>query len=64
MNQKQRALFSQLQLCGLGIVLIVFGWIMDLPPAMYTGAGLLVYGVIRFMLLKKMTHNHPDDLQL
>lgn len=52
MNDKQKALFKQLQLSGLGIVILVFGFIYKHKALMIIGVLVFVFGLLRTLLIK------------
>lgn len=56
-----KVLFRQLQLAGLGIVIGVVGLLADRKPIFYVGLGVLVFGIIRFFVIKKFIDNLHED---
>ena len=54
MNDRQKVLFRQLQLMILGLVILAGGVLADHPPFVPIGILVLVYGLSRFMMLKKI----------
>lgn len=65
MNPKQRVLFSQLQLAGLGIVVIIMAAILSVDVLYWIGGAILIVGVIRFILFRtllKDTDGSDEDL--
>ncbi|EOS60237.1 hypothetical protein C815_01617 [Firmicutes bacterium M10-2] len=60
MNDEIKVLFRQLQLAGLGIVIGAVGLIADRKPIFYIGLGVLVFGIIRFFMIKKFIDNLHD----
>ena len=54
MNDRQKVLFRQLQLMILGLVILAGGVLADHPPFVPVGILVLVYGLFRFMMLKKI----------
>ena len=54
MNDRQKVLFRQLQLMILGLVILAGGVLADHPPFVPIGILVLVYGLFRFMMLKKI----------
>lgn len=64
MNPRQKVLFSQLQLAGLGIAIALVAWISDTDIFYYVGAAIFLFGFIRFILLKWLTDQNPmEDVQ-
>lgn len=61
MDDKQKVLFKQIQLSGLGIVIGVFGYFADHKALMIIGACLLVFGIIRTILIKRLVDKLEDD---
>lgn len=61
MSRRQRVLFSQLQLAGLGVVLLIFGWAFSLWPIAGVGVFLILYGIIRFFLFRRLTSEAGDE---
>ena len=60
MNDRQKVLFRQLQLMILGLVILAGGVLADHPPFVPIGILVLVYGLFRFMMLKKIV-DHIDQ---
>lgn len=54
MNDRQKVLFRQLQLMILGLVILAGGVLADHPPFVPIGILVLIYGLFRFMMLKKI----------
>ncbi len=54
MNDEQRVLFKQLQLAGLGVVLILFGFFAHQKNISYIGIGVAIFGVIRYFIIKSL----------
>ena len=54
MNDRQKVLFRQLQLMILGLVILAGGVLANHPPFVPIGILVLVYGLFRFMMLKKI----------
>lgn len=54
MNDRQKVLFRQLQLMILGLVILAGGVLAGHPPFVPIGILVLVYGLFRFMMLKKI----------
>lgn len=54
MNNYQKALFTQLQVAGLGIVVMAMGILRydSLKIFIFVGAGIFLFGLIRFLTLK------------
>lgn len=61
MNDKQKALFKQIQLAGLGIVIAVFGFFVNLTALMIIGAGVFIFGIARTILIKKLIDELEED---
>ncbi|WP_300920301.1 hypothetical protein [uncultured Dubosiella sp.] len=53
MSDEMKVLFRQLQLAGLGIVIGIVGLFADRREIFFIGIGVLVFGIIRFLILKK-----------
>lgn len=54
MSDEQRVLFKQLQLAGLGIVLILFGFFMQERNICFIGIGVAIFGTIRYFVIKRL----------
>lgn len=54
MNDRQKVLFRQLQLMILGLVILTGGVLANHPPFVPIGILVLVYGLFRFMMLRKI----------
>ena len=62
MNDRQKVLFRQLQLMILGLVILAGGVLADHPPFVPIGILVLIFGLFRFFVLKKMVdHIEQDD---
>ena len=61
MNDKQKALFKQIQLAGLGIVIAVFGFFVNHTALMIIGAGVFIFGIARTILIKKLIDELEED---
>ena len=61
MNDKQKALFKQIQLAGLGIVIEVFGFFVNHTALMIIGAGVFIFGIARTILIKKLIDELEED---
>ena len=62
MNDRQKVLFRQLQLMILGLVILAGGILADHPPFIPVGILVLIFGLFRFFVLKKMVdHIEQDD---
>lgn len=59
MNPTQKALYLQLQLAGLGLIIAAFGIFQHVKALMGVGALVFGYGLIRFFFFKK--HLEEDD---
>lgn len=60
MNQAQKALFRQLQLAGLGLILVVAGFFLKETAVCWIGAALFVYGLVRYFVIRALIR-HNDD---
>ncbi len=54
MSPEQNVIYRQLQLAGLGIVLVIFGFVMHKTEIAIIGFGVAAYGTIRAIFLKKI----------
>lgn len=54
MTDKQKALFKQLQLAGLGIVIFIFGLLYKEKAISIVGVFIIVFGIIRTLFIKKI----------
>ena len=54
MNDKQKAVFKQLQLAGLGIVIIVFSLLYQEKAISIVGIFILIFGLLRTYYIKKI----------
>lgn len=61
MNDKQKVIFKQLQLAGLGIVLMIFGFFAKHMPILIIGICVLVFGLIRTWIMKKLVDHMEED---
>lgn len=62
MNDRQKVLFRQLQLMILGLVILAGGILADHLPFIPIGILVLIFGLFRFFVLKKMVdHIDQDD---
>lgn len=61
MNDKQKALFKQIQLAGLGVVIAVFGFFVKHIALMIIGAGVFIFGIARTILIKKLIEKLEED---
>lgn len=61
MTKKQKVLFTQIQLAGLGAVLLVFGLIEKVYPISILGILVLILGICRFFFLKKTLANLDQE---
>lgn len=53
MNDKQKVVFKQLQLAGLGIVVFVFGLLYQEKAISIVGICVLIFGLLRTYYIKK-----------
>lgn len=62
MTPRQRVLLTQLQLCGMGIIFLGFGIAWSKTWLIVFGITIIVYGLARWLLLKKlMDSNETQD---
>ena len=54
MNDKQKVVFKQLQLAGLGIVIFVFGILYQQKAISIIGILILIFGLLRVYYIKKI----------
>lgn len=54
MNDKQKVVFKQLQLTGLGVVVFVFGLLYQEKAIAMVGIGILIFGLLRTYYIKKV----------
>ena len=54
MNDKQKVVFKQLQLAGLGVVVFVFGLLYQEKAIAMVGIGILIFGLLRKKYNKKV----------
>ena len=54
MNYKQKVVFKQLQLAGLGIVVFVFGLLYQEKAISIVGIVVLIFGLLRTYYIKKV----------
>lgn len=54
MNDKQKVVFKQLQLVGLGIVVFVFGLLYQEKAISIIGIVILIFGLLRTYYIKKV----------
>ena len=54
MNDKQKVVFKQLQLAGLGVVVFVFGLLYQEKAISMVGIGILILGLLRTYYIKKV----------
>lgn len=54
MNDKQKVVFKQLQLTGLGIVVFVFGLLYQEKAISIIGIVILIFGLLRTYYIKKV----------
>lgn len=63
MNASQKALYLQLQLAGLGLIIAAFGIFKHVLALLGVGGFVFAYGLIRFFFFKKHLHaEDPSDL--
>lgn len=54
MNDRQKVLFYQLQMAGLGLVVFIMAFVLEVPVFYLIGGGIFLFGLIRFFALRKM----------
>ncbi|WP_288522575.1 hypothetical protein [uncultured Holdemanella sp.] len=54
MNDKQKVVFKQFQLAGLGIVVFVFGLLYQEKAISIIGIVILIFGLLRTYYIKKV----------
>ncbi len=54
MNDKQKVVFKQLQLVGLGVVVFVFGLLYQEKAISIVGICILIFGLLRTYYIKKV----------
>lgn len=54
MNDKQKVVFKQLQLAGLGVVVFVFGLLYREKAISIIGIVILIFGLLRTYYIKKV----------
>lgn len=54
MDDKQKAVFKQLQIAGLGIVIFIFGILYKEKAISIVGICILLFGLLRTAFIKKM----------
>lgn len=54
MDDKQKAVFKQLQIAGLGIVIFIFGILYKEKVISIVGICILLFGLLRTAFIKKM----------
>ena len=54
MNDKQKVVFKQLQLAGLGVVVFVFGLLYQEKAIAMVGIGILIFGLLRTYYIRKV----------
>lgn len=61
MTDSQKALLKQLQLAGLGIVLMIFSAIVKEKAIFFVGLGVLVFGILRTIWISKIIKQLDED---
>ncbi len=61
MTDSQKALLKQLQLAGLGIVLMIFSAIVKEKAVFFVGIGVLVFGILRTIWISKIIKQLDED---
>lgn len=60
MDDKQKAVFKQLQIAGLGLVLFIFGILYKEKAISIVGVCVIVFGLLRTAFIKKMIDKIDD----
>ncbi len=60
MDEKQKAIFKQLQIAGLGLVLVVFGIFYKEKAISIVGVCVFLFGIFRTLFIKKMIDKIDD----
>ena len=61
MTREQKALFQQLQLAGLGLVIGLVGLFLDHDELVWIGLVVLAYGLIRTWFLAKIIQKAKEE---
>ncbi len=60
MDEKQKAVFKQLQIAGLGLVLVIFGILYKEKAISIVGVCVFIFGLLRTLFIKKMIDKIDD----
>jgi hypothetical protein len=63
MQGEQRLLFNQLQLAGLGIVILIIGLLKSVKALVFVGIGVFVLGLVRFVIFKRYFSKSQEEGQ-
>lgn len=61
MNDEQKVVFRQLQLSGIGIIVLVFGLIDQNKAYCIIGVGIILFGILRALLIHKLTKQGKNE---
>lgn len=61
MNQKQKAIYQQLQLAGLGIVIFIVGLLVKEKSLVWIGLAVFAYGLVRTVFIYKVIQKAEKD---
>ncbi len=61
MSPDQKAIFQQLQLTGLGVVLLVFGVLSNHMEISIIGGVVALYGIARAIFIKKILDQSKEE---
>lgn len=61
MTREQKALFQQLQLTGLGLVIGLAGFFLNHDEMVWIGLAVLAYGLVRTWFIEKIIQKAKDE---
>lgn len=61
MSPKQKVLFTQLQIAGAGLVIVIMAWILDAPVFYIVGGFVILLGLVRLILLNHLLGKEEDE---
>ncbi len=61
MKDEQKVILRQLQLSGIGILVLVFGFFNHDRAYELIGVGITVFGIIRSLVIYKLTKQGKDE---
>ncbi|MCI6087226.1 hypothetical protein [Absicoccus porci] len=61
MTREQKALFQQLQLTGLGLVIGLVGFFLNHDEMVWIGLAVLAYGLVRTWFIAKIIQKAKDE---